>query len=464
MAQPRGRAAPSSASSGRVLRSAGPGRRTIGPRRPRPAGRRPRRFRPGPGRRGERLREVVADRGAKEVLLPLGQARPDRRRPGAGAGSRRRRSTRGRSWAAREARRARRRRAKSAASSASGPRAAAGRKDAETLGALPGERTATRKRTRRRAAASAEDRPRDRVARSSAAGSEAGGRLGRVGLASILSVIGTLPMRSSSPSRRATGEVSRMPLTKVPFFEPRSSSVARPEAIMTRACRRETLCASIQTRESVPRPRMFSPSARAISRWPQSSRNTWSLLEAERPSRWSATARAAERVAVAVDRPDELRRAGAVADRLADLGDQRRQVHVGDHRVGPEPPVQLGLRDARGLRLEEDLEKLKRLRRDRDRPAVAGQRPALGVENVRFRIERSWRSNENTIPPGESSIGTRDPAIRTSARAAGPAQAASGSSRRTRGESDSAPRSVHDDVVLDAHAEAARQVDSRARR
>src|SRR5262249_22318692 len=71
---------------------------------------------------------------------------------------------------------------------------------------------------------------------------------------------------------------------------------------------------------------------------------------------------AGKRIAVTVHGADELGRPGSVADRLADLGDERRQVDVRDHRVGPEPAVELGFGKGAGPRLEKDLEQLERLR------------------------------------------------------------------------------------------------------
>ena len=50
----------------------------------------------------------------------------------------------------------------------------------------------------------------------------------------------------------------------------------------------------------------------------------------------------AERVAESVRGSDEQRSAGPVAERLANLGDQVREVGLGDERVGPEPLLQRG--------------------------------------------------------------------------------------------------------------------------
>ena len=125
---------------------------------------------------------------------------------------------------------------------------------------------------------------------------------------------------------------------------------------------------------------MFSPSESATSRWPQISRKICSRPPIRAAVAAQRDGRAAERVAVAVHGADEFGRARAVADRVADLGDEGRKVDVGDDGVRPEPAVELGLREGARPRLEEDLEQLERLGRDRDRPAVARERSALGVE------------------------------------------------------------------------------------
>ena len=256
------------------------------------------------------------------------------------------------------------RRAKSAASSA------------ETVaGRMPGRGRAERRPVREGAKTTAAQRATRPVTRASALRR----RRSRSPWSSVVrrssSVIGTLPIRSSSPSRSATGAVSRWPLTKVPFLEPRSSSVASPAATMTRAWRRDTPCASIQTRESEPRPRTFSPSARAISRWPQSRRKIGSPSTGRAAVPARRRRRPGERVAVSVDRADELRRAGVVAGGRADLRDERRKVDVGDHGVGPEALVQLGLRDRARARLEQDLEQLEGLGRDGDGPVPRATGP-----------------------------------------------------------------------------------------
>src|SRR5207249_8840233 len=82
-------------------------------------------------------------------------------------------------------------------------------------------------------------------------------------------VIGTVPIRTSSPSPRRAGDWSFLPRRNVPFLLPRSSSVALSPATRIRAWCRDTLWTSIQATARGSRPRRFSPSPRAISRSPQ---------------------------------------------------------------------------------------------------------------------------------------------------------------------------------------------------
>ena len=247
-----------------------------------------------------------------------------------------------------------------------------------------------------------------------------------------------------------------MPLTNVPFLEPRSSSVARPAATFRiGVAAGDALGVDPDERVGAATQDVLAVRERDLAVAPEQAEDL-----VARALRLSVARErhglAAERVAVAVDRADELGRARAVADRLADLGDQRREVDVRDDRVGPQPRCSSAFGIARGRASSSDLQQLEGLGRDRDRAAVARQRPAVGVEQE-LPNRKVMAPNENTIAPREvprSGTGTTRKPGRSRFRPA------MGSSRETRGDSDSAPRSVHDDVVLDAHAEAAGQVDA----
>ena len=110
--------------------------------------------------------------------------------------------------------------------------------------------------------------------------------------------------------------------------------------------------------------RMFSPSASATSRCPQQPENLVGDPQGAAAVFPRRRGDAAERVSVSVTRPDEFRRAGAVADRVADLGDQRRQVDVRDDGIGRRAAGGAPPSKSARSRLEQDLEQLERLGRE----------------------------------------------------------------------------------------------------
>ena len=141
-----------------------------------------------------------------------------------------------------------------------------------------------------------------------------------------------------------TGAVTRSPPRNVPFLLPKSSSIAPSAVTTSRAWRRETVEASSLTSTSGSRPTTCSPVD-------SGNRRVAPLEPARRlrPTRARAGRRAvdrlaAERIAESVRGADEHRRAGAIAERFANLGHQVRKIGFGHERVGPEPLLQHGLR------------------------------------------------------------------------------------------------------------------------
>jgi hypothetical protein len=99
---------------------------------------------------------------------------------------------------------------------------------------------------------------------------------------------------------------------------------------------------------------------------------------------------------------DEPRRVRVVAERAADLQDAGLERTVSDEDVGPQRVEQLALEDEMPRPRGEILEDRQRLRRQRDRRAVAVELPAGRIEFEAIEDDGEFRRHD--VPPGGAAI------------------------------------------------------------
>ena len=179
----------------------------------------------------------------------------------------------------------------------------------------------------------------------------------------------------------------------------RSSTVARPPAITMCACSRETLAASIQISLSGLRPTTFSPSdsGRIVSFHTSHQRTAPGRGRIRRAGRLDVRRRSGSRAARPSTRTRRLR---IVAERLPNLGHGVPEIGLQHHRVGPEPILQLGLRDQRRPPLDQDLQQVERLGRQMDagRPPRRSSRVAVSNSNEPKRTLIAYLRNAYGFP------------------------------------------------------------------
>src|SRR6266542_4913357 len=89
---------------------------------------------------------------------------------------------------------------------------------------------------------------------------------------------------------------------------------------------------------------------------------------------------AGEGITKAVDRPDEVGGAALLADRLAYFGGKAGEIRLGDERVGPDPLLEIRLRERPWSILDEQLEEPKSLGGEVNRLALPEKLTRLRVE------------------------------------------------------------------------------------
>ena len=115
---------------------------------------------------------------------------------------------------------------------------------------------------------------------------------------------------------------------------------------------------------------------------------------------WRLGGFAGESIAESIDRPNMMRGASLLTDRLTDLRGKAREVGLGDESVGPDTFLEVGFGYCPGPVLEQKLEEAKRLRREVNRLIPSEKLSRLRIERAIAKANSHRRKTDET--PGDT--------------------------------------------------------------